>query len=120
MKSIVERDPAERCFLCGTWGQLEKHHIFGGPNRKWSEKYGMTVHLCPVCHRDNRRGVHGDAEKMLAVHQIGQRAFEQKYSHKKFMQVFLFIRLGRGLLSRNTAIRSLCRCFCSSDWAEGF
>lgn len=60
----------------------------GGPNRKWSEKYGLTVHLCLVCHRDNRRGVHGDAEKMLAVHQIGQRAFEQKYSHKKFMQVF--------------------------------
>ena len=88
MKSIVERDPAERCFLCGTWGQLEKHHIFGGPNRKWSEKYGMTVHLCPVCHRDNRRGVHGDAEKMLALHQTGQREFEQKYSHKKFMQIF--------------------------------
>lgn len=88
MKSIVERDPAERCFLCGTWGQLEKHHIFGGSNRKWSEKYGMTVHLCPVCHRDNRRGVHGDAEKMLALHQTGQREFEQKYSHKKFMQIF--------------------------------
>ncbi len=88
MKSIVERNPAERCFLCGAWGQLEKHHIFGGPNRKWSEKYGLTVHLCPVCHRDNRRGVHGDAGKMLALHQIGQREFEKKYSHKKFVLVF--------------------------------
>lgn len=42
MKSIVEREPAGSCFLCGAFGQLEKHHIFGGPNRKFMEVIGKN------------------------------------------------------------------------------
>ena len=34
-----------RCWLCGRWGWLEEHHIFGGANRKKSEKYGLK-RLC--------------------------------------------------------------------------
>lgn len=100
MKSIVEQGSVKRCFLCGTFGILEKHHIFGGPNRKWSEKYGLTVHLCPFCHRDNREGVHGNAEKMRALHQIGQRTFEQKYSHEQYMEIF-----GKNYLDTEEMIR---------------
>lgn len=89
MKSIVEKEPAEVCFLCGACGYLEKHHIFGGnPNRKWSEKYGLTVHLCPECHRDTKKGVHADAEKAEKLHKIGQAAFEKKYGREKFWEVF--------------------------------
>ena len=42
MKSIIQKE--KRCFFCGSVRNLEKHHIFGGTkNRKWSEKYGLTV-----------------------------------------------------------------------------
>ena len=48
----------KRCFLCGrndTGDPLERHHIFGGANRKKSEKYGLVVYLCGNrCHRNGR------------------------------------------------------------------
>lgn len=89
MKSILEPTPAEVCFLCGRYGQLETHHIFGGnPNRKLSEKYGLKVHLCCRCHRDNKEGVHGNQKKMEQLHRIGQRTFEKNYSREKFMELF--------------------------------
>ena len=34
-KSILQKD--KECFLCTRMQDLEQHHIFGGPNRKWSE-----------------------------------------------------------------------------------
>lgn len=46
----------KRCFLCGrndSGDPLERHHIFGGANRKKSEKYGLVVYLCGNrCHRN--------------------------------------------------------------------
>ncbi|MEW4411551.1 hypothetical protein [Clostridium sp. AN503] len=89
MKSIMEPTPAEECFLCGRCGQLEEHHIFGGnPNRKLSEKYGLKVHLCCRCHRDNREGVHGNREKMDHLHWTGQQAFERTHSRDDFIRIF--------------------------------
>lgn len=44
------------CFLCHQYCDTEKHHIFGGALRKKSEKYKLTVQLCPYCHRDNKEG----------------------------------------------------------------
>lgn len=89
MKSILERNPAVQCFLCGAWGPLEKHHVFGGnPNRRWSERYGLTVHLCPTCHRDQKKGVHADAGKAGELHQMAQAAFEARYSRQKFYDIF--------------------------------
>lgn len=88
MKSIIETEPAEQCFLCGAWGPLEKHHIFDAANRSRSERYGLTVHLCPYCHRDNKAGVHNNAERMRYLQQIGQRAFEQTHTRKQFMDWF--------------------------------
>ena len=42
------------CYLCGANGAadpLHWHHIFGGANRKHSEKYGLKVRLCgQQCH----------------------------------------------------------------------
>ena len=43
-KSILQEDD-EICFLCGGWGACEWHHIFGGANRKLSEKYGLKVRV---------------------------------------------------------------------------
>lgn len=59
------------CFLCHQYCDTEKHHIFGGALRKKSEKYKLTVQLCPYCHRDNKEGVHNNREKMQALHEYG-------------------------------------------------
>ena len=61
------------CFLCHQYCDTEKHHIFGGALRKKSEKYKLTVQLCPYCHRDNKEGVQNNREKMQALHEYGQR-----------------------------------------------
>lgn len=77
------------CYICGRGGPLERHHIFGGnPNRGHSEHYGLTVHLCPYCHRDGKEGVHADPDIMEALHKIGQAAFEKANSRQEFIKVF--------------------------------
>lgn len=42
-------DNMDQCFFTGSW-VVERHHIFGGPNRKKSEKYGFVVPLRPDMH----------------------------------------------------------------------
>lgn len=87
-RSIINQDP-EACYLCGCYLRYrESHHIFGGPNRKLSEKYGLKVYLCHRCHQDHREGVHHNPEKMKYLHEKGQQAFEEAYSHERFMEVF--------------------------------
>lgn len=76
------------CFICGRGGYLERHHIFGSANRKWSEKYGLTVHLCYQHHRDSKEGVHSNAQLMEELHQLGQQAFEQTYPEMRFKDIF--------------------------------
>lgn len=47
MKSIIQEDK-ERCYLCGMnayFEPLDEHHVYGGANRKLSEKYGLKVYL---------------------------------------------------------------------------
>lgn len=77
-----ECTPQQRC--------LEEHHVFNGPNRRNSEKYGLKVYLCYVCHRDNKLGVHGcNTELRERLQQAGQQAFENKIgSREEFMKIF--------------------------------
>lgn len=88
MKSIIQTK--KECFFCRKTYGLEDHHIFfGEKNRRWSEKYGLKVWLCHYHHRDNVNGVHGlAAQKRKHLEKIGQEAFEEKYGHKKFMDIF--------------------------------
>ena len=88
MKSIIQTK--KECFFCRTTYGLEDHHIFfGEKNRRWSEKYGLKVWLCPYDHRDYKNGVHGQAGwKRKQLEQTGQRTFEKLYDHQKFIQVF--------------------------------
>lgn len=64
MKSVIQPERTQ-CFICGKnahadyWG-LDEHHVYGGPNRKLSEQYGLKVYLCHhACHLN---GVHKSAE----------------------------------------------------------
>ena len=53
---------------------LDKHHIFGGANRRKSERLGLMVYLCHgSCHLNGARAVHNCRETMDALHEYGQR-----------------------------------------------
>ena len=78
------------CYICGRYGNMERHHIFEGTaNRKCSDKYKIIVYLCPECHREGKTAVHKNQEALRALKRIGQRAFEeQEGDRKKFIKVF--------------------------------
>ncbi len=80
-----------KCWLCGRWGWLEEHHIFGGSNRKKSEKYNLKVGLCgDTCHRNGREAAHQSAATALHLHQYGQKKFmtEQGATVEEFRALF--------------------------------
>ena len=98
-KSIITNK--KECFLCrmlsdrqGYYGELpstglHRHHImFGIANRKKSEHYGLWVYLCVAHHEYGPDAVHTNRAVRIFLCQIGQQAFEQKYSHEKYMQEF--------------------------------
>ena len=66
-----------RCWRCGRNGvadPLDRHHIFGGPNRKKSDRLGLVVDLChSQCHLYGPQAVHRNAETMRALRQYGQK-----------------------------------------------
>ena len=93
MNSIFIQEPGE-CFLCKQEGKrirhtvLHTHHIFGGSNRKKSEKYGLTVRLCPECHILGKHSVHLNSKTMTSLKETGQEAFEAVYPDLDFRTVF--------------------------------
>ena len=84
----------KQCFLCGRNGvydPLDRHHIFGGPNRKKSEKYGLVVYLCHSdCHIFGPNAVHRNAEVMRMLRRYGQRKAmkENGWTIKDFIREF--------------------------------
>lgn len=92
MKSIIQSE--KECFLCGRafeYGpdRLEDHHIFFGPNRKHSEKYGLKVWLCgDSCHRNGHMSLHKNRKIDLAVKGIAQKKFEETHSREEFRKIF--------------------------------
>lgn len=91
-KSIIQNDTSV-CYKCGrlrgNMNCLEKHHVFGGSNRKYSEEFGLWVMLCGhQCHRYGKGAVHQDAEYMQELHEVGQRAFERDHTREEFMKIF--------------------------------
>lgn len=95
MKGCIEGDQKGTCFRCGKVGQTERHHIFAGPNRKHSEKYGLTVYLCHACHNEPPYGAHFSKKTADWLHRIGQRTFETNAEkrgiqepRKEFVKIF--------------------------------
>jgi hypothetical protein len=80
MRSIIAGDRDDTCHYCGRVGFVHKHHIFGGANRKWSEKYGLFVHLCPYHHNMSDRGIHFNKEMREEYQKLGQYYFELQYA----------------------------------------
>lgn len=87
MKSIIQKE-WDRCYLCGGIA-TEEHHVFNGPDRRMADQYGLTVHLCPFCHREAPYAAHKDINTKRMLQQVGQAAFEKQYGHKAFMDIFM-------------------------------
>ena len=86
-KSIICNE--KKCYLCGSTQNLECHHLMHGTGwRKLADKYGLKVWLCAYHHRDNKHGVHGNAELDLWFKQLAQNCFEIVHGHEKWMEVF--------------------------------
>ena len=90
----MKRAMARVCWKCGRNGcadPLDKHHIFGGSNRKKSEKYGLYVYLCHHdCHLFGEEAAHRNLQTMQALHEYGQRLCmeEQGWTQEEFRLAF--------------------------------
>ena len=82
------------CWLCGANGYadpLDRHHIFGGSNRKKSERYGLVVDLCHHdCHIFGMYAAHNNKDTMRMLHEYGQRKAmeEQNWTTEDFIREF--------------------------------
>jgi len=94
MRTKTAKDLTCECWLCGRNGcgdPLDAHHIFGGANRKLSDRYGLVVPLCHKrCHESGPDAVHRNAETAQRLHEWGQEKAmrEQGWSIEDFRRVF--------------------------------
>lgn len=89
MKSVIEGDSDRCCFLCGSWGKVDPHHIFGAACRKTSDKYGLIVHLCRGCHDFIHFNPNGH-DQMEYLHKLGQTYYEENIGDRqKFIEEFI-------------------------------
>ena len=84
----VFTDDMEHCLFTGS-APVERHHIFGGANRKNSEKYGFVVPLRPDLHPN---GVFaGQSAKLvdLRLKTMAQTYFEEHHGTRdEFRSIF--------------------------------
>lgn len=95
MKSIMHDKEDGTCYLCMLLhndyqrrANLEEHHVFMGPSRRNSEKYGLKVYLCNQHHTNSKEAVHVSYEVCRILQSAGQQAFMKKYPDKDFMKIF--------------------------------
>ena len=102
-------EPIKECYLCqrnGNGDPLDKHHVFSGPNRKLSTKYGAVVYLChDRCHENGPEAVHRNAavnRKLQAEWQ--ERLMEENgWTVDDFRKVF-----GKNYIMEPTAETTVC------------
>ena len=87
-KSIISEE--RKCYICGSSQWIEIHHVFFGPNRKHSERYGLKVPLCHYCHNEPPNGVHFDKEIRRMLQAIVQKKAMKHYgwSVEDFRAIF--------------------------------
>ena len=87
---IISKDVSNK--ICGArkGKQWAKKYVDGTANRKKSEKYGLTVHLCHWCHNEPPNGVHYNQAADTRLKQIGQQTAMREYGWTidEFRKVF--------------------------------
>lgn len=77
-KSIIHN--GESCYLCGRGGVLETHHVVHGSGRRiLADQDGLTVKLCPQCHRN----LHDFGWNDKDLQKIGMAAWMREYGTKE-------------------------------------
>lgn len=83
-------EPSEACPGCAVCGSpyTEVHHIFPGTaNRAQSEKYGLTVRLCPEHHKEAHKRPNQGLD--LELKEQAQEYWESLYGGREaFIKVF--------------------------------
>lgn len=76
---MIPGDDPKKCFVCNSYDNIQRHHIFEGSSRNASERWDMVVHLC-MDHHTGFNGVHSARGNELRVqlHKIGQTEFEEQ------------------------------------------
>lgn len=89
MKRSIMQEEKSKCYLCGGRAS-EEHHVFGGANRKLSEKYGLKVYLCHFCHNEPPMGVHFNSDRMKRLKKEAEEKFIMYYnsSISEFIRIF--------------------------------
>ena len=78
------------CAICGSTQWLEVHHVYNGPFRKKSERFGAVVDLCHYCHNEPPNGVHHNADNMRKLKAIYQEKIMEEYgmTERDFIREF--------------------------------
>lgn len=70
------------CENCGIQRDLQVHHCLHGADRKKADRDGLTVYLCPLCHKR----LHSVDYKLdLKFKQLAQREYEKEHGHEAYM-----------------------------------
>lgn len=84
----VLTDDLEHCYVTGS-PNIAIHHVFNGPNRKLSEKYGFLIPLRPDWHNMTSYSIHMNEKFDCQIKRIAQRYYEEHYGdRKRFIQEF--------------------------------
>lgn len=73
------------CYITGRTDTLQLHHIYGGANRKNSDKYGCWCWLTADIHR----AAHDTNQELLKqLRQECQERFEETHTRDEFRRIF--------------------------------
>ena len=64
-------DDMDHCYYTGS-APVERHHIFGGSNRRNSEKYGFVIPLRPDLHPNGVHAGNGAHQMDINLKQMAQ------------------------------------------------
>lgn len=85
----VFTEDMDHCYFTGT-APVERHHIWGGSNRKNSEKYGFVIPLQPDLHPNGARADRRYAKDIdTRLKRMAQEYFEAHYgTREEFRGIF--------------------------------
>lgn len=85
----VFTEDMDHCYFTGT-APVERHHIWGGSNRKNSEKYGFVIPLRPDLHPNGARADRRYAKDIdTRLKRMAQEYFEAHYgTREEFRGIF--------------------------------
>lgn len=82
-KSIMQS--GKYCYITGRGDHLDKHHVYGGPDRKKSEIYGCWVWLTHEVHMNAHDR---QQEILMQLRRECQEKFEELYDRETFIKLF--------------------------------